>query len=177
MGKWGGGHMRMLGNFVAALWRETWTTAAFLLGLFSTAVTLLPGVGQWHAWPLALRKMGISIMATSFVIANFRVFVANHQRAKALREENELLRASLSNIQSGPQVKQQKVDQLRALLIEIWKEKRVAGALAIPVEEVLGRLDWEKKQLDEIAFNAAGDSGLLEIGFDGRVFTINRIPK
>jgi hypothetical protein len=172
-----GRHMRMLRSFLAALWRETWATAAFLLGLFSTAVTFLPGIGQWHAWPLTLRKMGITIMATSFVIANFRVFVASHQRAEALREENEHLRTSLNNLQSGPQVKQQKVDRLRALLIEIWNEKRVAGALLVPVEEVLGRLDWEKNQLDEVAFSAAGDSGILEIGFDGRVFTINRIPK
>jgi len=146
---------------------QTIASAVFLLGLVSTAITFLPGIGVSALPPQLLRSVGFGVMILSFGFANYKVYAKQLLRIQELQAELE---------RAEPPSRENDVDAVRNILLRLWRMNPNPIGRHIPAALVIQHLGWDEERFNAAALRAAGEFGSLRIAFDGRLFLLQQIP-
>lgn len=139
----------------------------FSLGLVSTAVTFVPGLGFPPVAPGVLRYLGICAMASAFLAANYRLYATDRREVAKLTTE----------LQKQPvEIRESDEDLLRKVLLKYWKDWHSSLARNLPADHVARDLGWPIDRLEVAALKVTGNFGTLKVSFDGHTFQLQRIP-
>jgi hypothetical protein len=166
--------MREFLHYIRELLREAVATAIFVLGLFSTTLTFLPGLGFSPPRPALLRITGVGAMIAAFLFASYRVYARQGRLIEQLTSDLQALR--LDADRPAPVDIERDVDALRRFLLQYYRNNPSPLAVPVVAARIAQELGWQQERLDAAALRATGNFGALEIRFDGAHFWLERIP-